>query len=754
MRTPKRSEPFFNYQIQINLQVFRGRKMLFCRALLVLLTAFLFACEKPAEPAHEIPITQALDGFAGTETCTECHSEATELWRNSHHDLAMQIATLETALGDFDGSQFNHNNVTSRFFTRENQLFVETDGSDGQLATFPIRYTFGVYPLQQYLVEMPDEKIQALGIAWDSRPIHEGGQKWFHVYGDDFIDHNDVLHWTQPSQNWETMCADCHSTGLTSHYILAEDRFDTHWSELNVACEACHGPGARHVDWANGKIMAADKGLDIHFTDQQNASWVLDQASGNSVRSTPRTTHSEINACAGCHSRRARVAEGTHPATEFLDNYSPTLVEPPLYHRDGQILDEVYVYGSFLQSRMYQAGVTCSDCHDPHSLNLRAPGPTVCLQCHAANKFKTTEHQLHDAGTTNCIDCHMPATTYMQIDVRNDHSFRIPRPDLSIAYGVPNACNSCHGDKSANWSAEALSKLGRLSSAEQTHWSELYASTEYPNNSSIAVLASIAADTAIPVIIRASATSRLQLGSSPESSALLNKLVGDHEPLVRWAAARMLSNSDPQLTVQYGPGLLNDAVRSVRLSAASALALIDPTLAATVPYADLQAGFDEYVDAQLVSSERSESHINIANLQRMQGHFDLAEQEYLVAITLNPSFAPGYVNLADLYRETQQEQEAETILRKGLIILPNQPSLHHSLGLLLVRQQRMEEALFELELAARGPDATARFALVYAVALNSLGKRKESVAFLESALETFSSDAELRNVYAQFRAQL
>jgi predicted CXXCH cytochrome family protein len=727
--------------------------MIFIRAIVLLAALTLAACDNNPEVDSEATSSTKSDGFAGTESCTGCHSQETNLWRNSHHDLAMQVATIETALGDFSGSQFEHNNVTSRFFTTDEALFVETDGSSGQLETFPIRYTFGVYPLQQYLVELPNGKIQALGIAWDSRPAEEGGQQWFHVYGDDFIDHTDVLHWTQPSQNWETMCADCHSTNLISNYSVPEDHFETSWSELNVACEACHGPGAKHVDWANNKSDDEDNGLELHFAERQNMGWILDATTGNSQRSTPRTSDIEINACAACHSRRARVANDTHPATPFLDTYTPALIEQPLYHQDGQILDEVYVYGSFMQSRMQQAGVTCSDCHDPHSLQLRAPGPAVCLQCHASDTFATAEHQLHEEGVANCIDCHMPATTYMQVDPRNDHSFRIPRPHLSEAYGVPNACTGCHTDQDASWATQVLQQKGR-SGADKIHWSELLASANQVDQASMEALTKLAVDPAVPVIIRASAVSRLRFGDGPAAQQLAYGLAHDTDALIRLGVARALQDSHPALTAQIGPELLNDPIRSVRIAAARALAGIDPVFLPAGTYADLKNGFAEYIDAQMVQSERAESHINVANLQRLEGHLELAEQGYLTAITLNPSFVPAYVNLADLYREQQQEDRAEATLRIGLEVIPDQADLHHALGLSLIRQQRIEEAIPELQLAAESPDGTARFALVYAIALNSQGKTTEAIKVLETALRRFTNDPELINAFSEFSSQL
>jgi len=691
------------------------------------------------------------DGYASSETCAGCHETQADLWKNSHHDLAIQVATPLAALGDFENSEFTHHGVTSRFYRTGEQLLVETDGMDGKLTSFPVRYTFGVFPLQQYLLELPNGKIQALSIAWDSRPETDGGQRWFHVYGDDPIDHTDVLHWTKPSQNWETMCADCHSTNLTSNYVLAEDRFETSWSELNVGCEACHGPGQKHVQWAQRPDDQPAMGLDPHFDESQNVGWMPNSETGTSARSIPRTTNKELNACAGCHSRRARIAEGNHPATPFLNNYRPALIDPPSYHADGQILDEVYVWGSFKQSKMHAAGVTCSDCHDPHSLQLRAPQEQVCLQCHAADRFATIDHQMHEQATVNCIDCHMPPTNYMQIDARNDHSFRIPRPALTLAHGTPNACNDCHTDKDAGWAVQALNQRDMLATA---NWTNSFALTLNSDRSAMQQAYQLSIDEAIPAIIRASALRRLQLADSDDARSMLDKLAKDKDPLIRWAAAQSLEVSDPKLAAYIGPRLLTDPARIVRIATANALGNIDPVLLPPGHYADMKSAQDEYVASQLVNNERAEPHVNIANMERLQNRFDAAERGYLTALQVNPSFVPAYVNLADLYREWEREPDADAILRQGLQILPGNGSLHHSLGLSLIRQERMDDALAELRIAAASEEATPRYAIVHALALNSTGQTEAALKVLGSALDRFGADPQLQQAYREFSAQL
>ena len=400
--------------------------------------------------------------YVGRTVCSNCHGDQAARWTGSHHDLAMQAATADTVLGNFDKVSVTHFGVTSTFFRKDGAFMVRTEGPDGTLHDYEIKYTFGVEPLQQYLIEFPGGRLQALSLAWDTRGEEQGGQRWFHLYPDERITHDDELHWTKPSQNWNSMCAECHSTYLQKNYDPANRTFATSWSEIDVSCEACHGPGSAHVAWAERKPgwekLETGKGLVIALDERKDVNWKIDPKTGNASRSRARDSSREIEMCARCHARRSPISRSYVHGERLMDHYLPRLLDAGMYHADGQIDDEVYVYGSFLQSRMYQAGVTCSDCHEPHSLQLRVPGDGVCLQCHAAGKYASAKHHFHRQESTGarCAECHMPPKTYMVVDPRHDHSMRIPRPELSVKLGTPNACTRCHVEQSAEWAARQV----------------------------------------------------------------------------------------------------------------------------------------------------------------------------------------------------------------------------------------------------------------------------------------------------------
>ena len=358
-------------------------------------------------------------------------------------------------LGDFNDARFEYFGTTSRFFTRDGAYFVETDDAAGKLQTFRIAYTFGWYPLQQYLVEFPDGRLQALSISWDSRPESAGGQRWYHLYPDAAITPGDPLHWTGAFQNWNSRCATCHSTGLTKGYSEQENRYQTRWKELTVGCEACHGPGSRHVAWAGGERVAARQGPGR----AARCGVAARQRHAADPQRTGAAMSAQLQVCSGCHSRRTELQQ-PDTAAGFFDNYLLSPLLEGLYHADGQILEEVYETGSFLQSRMHQNHVSCTNCHEPHGARLRATGNALCLQCHEPAKFQDRTHFFHEPGSAGaqCVNCHMPQQTYMGVDERRDHSFRVPDPVASVQFGVPNACTQCHKDRDDRWAADFMTR--------------------------------------------------------------------------------------------------------------------------------------------------------------------------------------------------------------------------------------------------------------------------------------------------------
>ncbi len=690
--------------------------------------------------------------FVGSEACAACHADAYAAWKGSQHERAMQHARADTVLGNFDRAKFRYAAVESTFFQRDGKFFVHTDGADGRLADFEIKYTFGVAPLQQYLIEFPDGRLQALSIAWDSRPQGQGGQRWFHLYPNDKVDHRDELHWTRRSQNWNFMCADCHSTDVRKNYDAATDTYGTAWKEISVGCEACHGPGSAHIEWSRAKTADTTKGLTVTFAERAGASWSIDAATGNAVRSRARTLDTEIDACAQCHARRSQTAEGYRAGLPFQDFYRPVLLSPGLYHADGQQRDEVYVWGSFLQSRMYHAGVTCSDCHEPHGQKLRAQGNALCATCHLASKYDARIHHHHpgEGAGTRCVDCHMPATTYMVVDPRRDHSLRVPRPDLTVTQGTPNACNGCHRETNAKWAAGAVERwYGRPPQGFQ-RYAEAFAHAERGAAEAGPSLARLAGDPSHPAIARATALEALARYPARATIDAARAGLTDGDALVRRASIGILVLLPPAQRLPLVAPLLEDPIRTVRMEAAAVLA--DTMSAAS---ATQRAAFDraaaEYVSTQRFNADRPEARAALGSFYARQGRVDNAQAQLHSALTLDPAFVPAYVNLADLLRSQGRDSDGERTLRDGLRKVPHSAALHHTLGLTLIRLNRNAEALAALQRATELVPSDTRFAYVYAVGLHSAGKTKAALDEIDRALARHPDDRNLLIAAATFR---
>jgi tetratricopeptide (TPR) repeat protein len=423
-----------------------------------------------------------------------------------------------------------------------------------------------------------------------------------------------------------------------------------------------------------------------------------------------------------------------------------------MYYADGQIQDEVYVYGSFLQSKMYHAGVTCSDCHEPHSHRLRAQGNGVCLQCHAADKFDTEKHHFHKSESKGalCSECHMPPRNYMVVDPRHDHSFRIPRPDLSVELGTPNACNQCHADKDAAWAAAQVKQWYRKASVGYQQFAKALDAGRKGNAEAGQLLAEQVNNIATPDIARASAISNLSSHLDQSTFNAIQKGLEDEDAMVRMASIGALEGLQPAMLVQLVFPLLDDPVRSVRIEAARVLA--------PVPVGQLQGeqlsiykkAASEYVESQTANAERPEAQLNLGNYYAARGELDEATAAYKKAIELEDIFVPAYVNLADLYRAQQKETDAYKVLLKARHTAADNADVRHALGLLLVRQQKTDKAVVELEAAARLAPENARYIYVYAVALNSTGLADEAIKQLQIAHDRFPANVEILQALIAF----
>jgi predicted CXXCH cytochrome family protein len=689
--------------------------------------------------------------FVGSETCAGCHQAETALWKETQHKHAMQHTSAASVLGNFDDASFDYFGVHSRFFKKDSKFFVETDGTDGKLATFEVKYTFGIDPLQQYLIEFPDGRIQALSIAWDSRPKQQGGQRWFHLYPDEEIKPDDVLHWTKLNQNWNFMCAECHSTGVQKNYDAASDRFATTWTEISVGCEACHGKGSRHVKWAHsqrdwfGKDEDPGKGLAVFLNERDGVTWQPDPKTGNPHRNVaPALTRREVETCGLCHARRGETSEDWVPGQPLSDTHMVSIIARGLYHADGQMLDEVYNYGPFKQSKMFAAGVTCSDCHEPHAAKLRASGDGVCLQCHASDKYEVASHNRHEGVTpaVSCASCHMPVRTYMVIDKRHDHSFRVPRPDISVKLGTPNACNACHADKPAQWAAGTIEQWHGPTRKGLQNYAEAFQASWTDRSDAAAQLALVAAGPTTQAIARASALSELHSRVSPANVDLARKGLADPDPMVRIGALDMLDGLASNRIWPFVSPLLSDSSRGVRIRAVSLLAGV-PT--ANQPASDRQAferAAAEFIAAQRFNADRPEARATLANFYARRGLAADAENEYKAALRLSPQFSPATINLADLYRQLGRDGDAETVLRTAIASSRQDAGLHYALGLTLTRQKRPDAALTEFRTAAEVEPDRSRYAYVYGVALHSSGHVDESMKILKESLARHPNDRE------------
>ncbi|MGD8323358.1 MAG: cytochrome c3 family protein [Gammaproteobacteria bacterium] len=702
--------------------------------------------------------------YVGVDQCGECHSEQVASWRRSHHAHAMAYAEPDTVAGDFDQARFEYGRYYAEFFVRDDRYWLRTndlpkdvDANGIDVVELEVLYTFGFEPLQQYLVETRPGRLQAFNIASTSGNAQSA---WFDLYEGEQLDQNDPLQWSSDLHNWNSRCASCHVTDFRKNFDRDTLVYASEWEAINVSCEACHGPGSAH---------AAQPATPLPVATAIDSSWVFGDAPialrlpGTDLQAAEK----QVEACAACHSRRAQLAP--HQAgMRYLDAFEPALLTEGLYHADGQILDEVFVYGSFAQSAMYAGGVACTDCHEPHSGELRAPGDTLCAGCHRADVFAVPEHHRHAAGARpDCVDCHMPATIYMGVDPRRDHSFRVPRPDLTLAIDTPNACTGCHRNQDAQWAQTAIERWYPEGRWREPHYGEAISAGRRWTVDRRTRLVELVYDELRPPIVRATALRVLARQLDGTALDAIEFATRAPIPLLQLAGLQALEGAEPGARLQLAQRFLDSELRALRINAARVLSGAEAGLSERRRQ-DFAAAIQEYAGTLDYNADSSEGLVGTGLLAAQREDFEAAQAAYRSAIARNPAFVPAYINLADVLRIDGAENEANALLANALDGPAGpDPGLLAALGLSHVRLGNAEAALAAFARATELAPDDPYHAYSYGLALASLRTREEALGWLEDAsnrlpayapiliaLATMSRDAGRIDAARDFTARL
>ncbi len=511
--------------------------------------------------------------------------------------------------------------------------------------------------IEQHLAEFPGGRFQALPVGYDLEHA-----EWFDLFPGDPRAPEDWGHWSGRGMTANSECLFCHTTGFERGYELSSDSYQTSWAEIGVGCEACHGPGASHV--------AARK-------DRSN------DAAPYGLLGSDRM----LDACAACHALRRELWSGFAAGDPLLDYFEPVLLDESDYYADGQLLGEAYEWGSFVQSRMYREGVTCSDCHEPHGAELRATGNELCLTCHEP-RFTEHEHTGHvtDSQGSQCLPCHMPEKVFMARDKRRDHSFSIPDPALTLATGAPNPCQTCHPEHDASWAVEhAQSWYGEGETSIKRR--ELAAAISQARAGRVGpeqTLASCLRSCDAP-IWQATAAKLLApyLGLPGIEQALIDAATSTND-LVR--ATAVWSLAEPE---KPSPAALrtletaaSDPVRAVRLNAAWGLRAVVTTERSGVQQEAVDKAGHEWEASAMSQADYAESHHSLGLFYEAGGLNDRAIAAYDQALGLAPGSVPPRFNKAMLLVDRGDTEAAVAELERVIELEPEIPSAQFSLGLL------------------------------------------------------------------------
>ena len=644
--------------------------------------------------------------YAGSASCRECHAEAHQKWAGSHHAEAERLVQTNRDRTAFDPArEFKHG--TQKTFVQWHNGFAQIAGLglSHQWETNSVARVIGEDPLRQFLIAFPGGRFQVQEASYDPR-----SNEWFNVFGAEDRQPGEWGHWTGRGMNWNSMCAACHNTRVQKNYDAASDSYHTTMSEPTVSCEACHGPLKAHVEWQK-------------------------KYGGTNDPAFPKLSREQVfNMCESCHARRADLTGDFVPGDKFDDHFElATADASELFYPDGQIHDEDYEATAFLGSKMQHAGLTCLDCH-PRSLHMaKLHGNALCMQCHKGGFPKApaiipTEHSHHADGSAGneCANCHMPQTVYMQRHSRHDHGFTIPDPLLTKQFGVPNACNRCHADKSTDWSlTNIIAWYGDKMQRHTRERAQIIARARNGEESSRTNLVRLLQTEEIPYWRAVAANLLGGWVIDPNVTAALLQGLNDTNAMVRSACVRSLAPlvDDESVAKALQPKLA-DPLRNVRIAAALALrATLDLNSPAA---ADLKRFLEINADQPAGQLQLGAFEIARGNLTNALGYFQ-------TAVKWDP-YSPGIRHeLAIVFSQLGRMPDAVAQLEEAVKLAPKDAEFHYKLALALNESGDTNRMLTELESAVQCDPRHARAWYNLGLARSTRGDETGALAALVRA---------------------
>lgn len=699
-------------------------------------------------------------GYSGSESCKGCHPKFHELWSTSHHGLAMQPITKafiadKISLGQ---EEIFMENAHYQAIAEDSLLFIE-ERKDGATKKYEVLWALGGKNTYYFLTPWEGGRLQTLPLAYNVNT-----KQWYNNpesairHFPNRTEEDQALRWTDVQYTFNTSCYSCHVSQLRNNFDLTSNTYQTHWKEVGINCETCHGPSGEHVRvCTEAKEGTVPEDLKIIMTSKFTA----DQHNWS---------------CAPCHAKMTPITESYMPGDNYFNNYDLTTLENPDFYPDGRDLGENYTYTSWEMSECAISGqMHCVTCHTSSGRyrfksDINAEANKACASCHAEKAEFVDKHSHHPLNeqSPRCIDCHMPMTMFGHMN-RTDHSMRPPMPSATIKFGSPNACNMCHTDKTPQWAdkevrswhkddyqATTLEAGSLVQEARDRKWNRIdqmlqaITNNQYGDvftNSLIRLLINFEGEKKIPVLIAAS----------------------DHKsPLVRSSAVNGLLGNRSSEVKNTLLKAAQDSIRLVRLAAASSLSVFPRNEFNASELALVEKVNKEYENSLVTRPDSWSAHYNLGNHYQNMGQTDKALAAYETAMKVYPDAFMPLVNSSFLYSVSGNPAKSEELLKKALQLEPNNEAANLNYALLMAEMNKMEEsekafmkvletnkenttALYNLSvlIAKRDPQGALqlskqalqiapdepKFGYTYAFFLNQQQKTSEAIAVLNTVLK-------------------